>query len=224
MTDCFLYNHCSRVDCALGVKCPRRYKLEALFKAAHIPDPLRVKQVLNVDADGSDLEAFKQLSTIEKNIESFVENGSNLYLWSYNCGNGKTSWSIRFLQAYLNKIWPTSPLTCRVLFIRVPQFLSAIKENLTTKNEYAEHILNNVLKADLVVWDDIGTKPGTIFEINKLLEILDHRLAYRKSNIFTANLNQAELKAALDSRLASRVYETSTVIELKGADKRSFRG
>ena len=48
-------------------------------------------------------------------------------------------------------------------------------------------------------------------------------MSHRKSNIFTANLNHSELQAALDSRLTSRIYETATVIELRGADKRSFR-
>lgn len=219
MPNCFLYNFCNHKDCDKDF-CPRKFKLETLFRYTLIPETQWTKQILNVDADGTDLTEFKQLAEIEKNIEKFVESGNNLYLWSYISGNGKTSWSIRLAQAYLHKIWPTAQLGCKVLFIRVPKFLSDIKSNLNSRNEDAQYVLENVLQADLVIWDDIGTKPGTSFEINKLLEILDHRLAYKKANIFTANLGQLELKAALDTRLVSRIYDTSTVIELHGSGKR----
>src|SRR5574344_1121260 len=40
-----------------------------------------------------------------------------LMVYSTNCGNGKTSWSLRLVQAYFNKIWPKASLTCKALFI-----------------------------------------------------------------------------------------------------------
>ena len=220
--NCFLAKECNWC-CQNEEFCQRKFKLEALYKKALLADSQRIRQTLKVDSDGTDIEAFTQLANIEKNINSFVRSGSNLYLWSKNSGNGKTSWSIRLIQAYLNENWPLCTLTCQALLVDVPTFLSAIKANLTAKDDYADYVLSVVKTAPLVVWDDIGTKLGTSFEINKLLEILNYRMNYGKANIFTTNLNQTELKATLDTRLASRIYESSTVIELRGSDKRFLR-
>ena len=41
-----------------------------------------------------------------------------------------------------------------------------------------------------------------------------------KSNIFTSNLEEAKLTAALGERLASRICHKSIDIELHGSDKR----
>jgi DNA replication protein DnaC len=220
--NCFLAKECNWC-CQNENFCQRKFKLEELYKLSQLSNSQRNRQVLKVDADGTDIEAFTQLANIERNITSFVRSGSNLYLWSKNSGNGKTSWSIRLMQAYLNENWPTCTLSCQVLLIDVAYFLNAIKANLTARDEYAEYVLSVVKNAPLVVWDDIGTKLGTSFEINKLLEILNYRMNYNKANIFTTNLNQTELKATLDTRLASRIYESSTVIELRGSDKRFLR-
>jgi DNA replication protein DnaC len=220
--NCFLAKECNW--CCLNEDfCQRKFKLENLYKKSLLADSQRTRQTLKVDSDGTDIEAFTQLSNIEKNINSFVRSGLNLYLWSKNSGNGKTSWSIRLMQAYLNENWPTCTLTCQALMVDVPTFLSRIKANLSAPDEYANYVLSVIKTAPLVVWDDIGTKLGTSFEINTLLEILNYRMNNNKANIFTTNLNQTELKATLDTRLASRIYESSTVIELKGSDKRFLR-
>jgi DNA replication protein DnaC len=118
---------------------------------------------IKIDADGTDLEEFKQLSAYLKDTEGFVAAGNNLFLHSTNCGNGKTTFAVRFIQNYLDKIWHKSELTCRALFISVPRFLIALKDNISERNEYAEHIKKFVLEADVVIWDDIATKVGSEF-------------------------------------------------------------
>ena len=88
---------------------------------------------LRVDADGTDRDKFKILKSVETNIENFVSTGCNLYLYSTQCGNGKTTWSLRLLQTYLTKIWAKSDFTCHGLFINVPRFLLALKDNISEK-------------------------------------------------------------------------------------------
>ena len=163
------------------------------------------------------------LAGIEQNIVSFVNEGRNLYLHSANCGNGKSSWSIRLAQAYFNKIWARSEPKCRVLFVSVPRYLLAIKDNISNRNTYAEYIKDNVLEADLVIWDDIAAKMGSEFELTHLLNIIDNRLALGKSNIYTSNLNRQQLYNALGERLTSRIANMSIDIELHGADKRILK-
>lgn len=221
MENCFLYSRCNHIDCDKSF-CLRKYKLDYLYKNSLLSISQREPKTLYIDSDGTDREAFTCLVDIEKNILNFVRAGNNLFIHSYTCGNGKTSWAVRLIQAYFNNIWPKTDLDCKALFISVPKFLLALKDNISNKNEYASFILNNVEKADLVVWDDIATKTGTEFELNRLLAILDDRLCYKKSNIFTSNLGESELETALGPRLASRILGLSKKIELFGADKRSL--
>ena len=56
-----------------------------------------------------------------------------------------------------------------------------------------------VTKCDLVVWDDIGSKNGTEFEVSHLLSIIDQRINNGKSNIEFVNVvNGVEKKANED--------------------------
>lgn len=220
MEQCWLYDDCNHKDC--NNFCIRKEKLTFLYNNSLLPYKQRKRIELFIDDDKADLDAFTKLATIEKNILSFVDNGNNLYLFSSQVGNGKTSWAIRMLQSYFNRIWPRTDLTCRALFISVPRFLLAIKDNISNKNDYASFIKDNILKADLVIWDDIFHKSITEFEYTQLLSYIDSRLALGKSNIYTSNTSPNEASRIVDARIVSRVTGLATQIELKGGDKRSF--
>ena len=135
MQKCFLFDACNHKDCEKDF-CLRKYKMDSLYSAALMTDSQKQHVVLKVDQDNTDLEQFKQLSAIEQNICKFIEEGKNLYLHSANCGNGKSSWSIRLAEAYFNKIWARTEGKCRVLFISVPRYLLAIKDNISNRNTY----------------------------------------------------------------------------------------
>ena len=222
MQKCYMYDRCNRKDCESDF-CIRKYKTDSLYSAALMTDSQKQHIALRVDADGTDLDSFKQLADIEQNICKFIEDGKNLYLHSAIPGNGKSSWALRFAEAYFNKIWARSEPTCRVLFISVPRFLLAIKDNISNKSSYVEYIKENVLNADLVIWDDIAAKTGSEFELTHLFSIIDNRLALGKSNIYTSNLNRQQLYVALGERLTSRIANMSIDIELFGSDKRNLK-
>jgi DNA replication protein DnaC len=222
MSTCYLREVCNGKDCQADF-CLRKYKMDSLYSAALMTESQKKHITLRVDEDGTDLEQFKQLANIEKNIVKFIEEGKNLYLHSANCGNGKSSWSLRLTEAYFNKIWVRSEIKCRVLFISVPRFLLALKDDITTKNPYVAYIKENVFEADLVIWDDIAAKMGSEFELTHLLNIIDNRLALGKSNIYTSNLNRQQLYNALGERLTSRIANMSIDIELRGSDKRNLK-
>lgn len=222
MSKCYLYDACNRKDCESDF-CIRKYKMDSLYSAALMSESQKQHIVLRVDEDGTDLEQFKQLAGIEQNICKFIEEGKNLYLHSGTCGCGKTSWSLRMVEAYFNKIWARSDGSCKVLFISVPRFLLALKDSISNRSTYIDYIKDNVLEADLVIWDDIAAKMGSEFELTHLLNIIDNRLALGKSNIYTSNLNRQQLYTALGERLTSRIANMSIDIELFGSDKRNLK-
>lgn len=224
--ECFVRDICKKYikdkSCDTNDFCIKLFKLEELYNQSLLSDFQRRRISLFLDSDLSDQQAFSNLSNIEKDIVNFVNTGQNLFIHSVNVGNGKTSWAIRMIQSYLNSIWPESDLTCRSLFINVPRFLLSLKDSISNSSEYIDHIKNNVLSTDLVVWDEIGVKSLTTYEHEHLLNLINTRLDSRKSNIYTSNLSGDELKDKIGERLYSRLSKLSYDIELVGKDKRGI--
>ena len=220
--DCWLRNNCKQLHCDDEKGCLILYKLDYLYNEANVPLKSRKNIALKTDADGTDLEEFKQLKSIQDSIVDFINDSGQLYIHSKQAGNGKSSWALRLLQTYFNKIWLKTDLKCKALFINVPLFLLKLKENISNKSEYIEHIQKNVYDCDLVIWDDVGTKSATVYEGENLLRMIDFRIGNGKANIFTSNLNDKELHEALGDRLASRICNSGINIEFKGGDKRGI--
>jgi DNA replication protein DnaC len=206
----------------LAAYCPKLFKVDYLYNDALLSLKQRTHTPLRIDEDGTDREQFSRLKHIEDDIEHFVEDGCNLYLHSQGCGNGKTEWSIRLLQSYVGRVWHKSDLACKVLFVHVPRYLVELKNSFTERSDYVDHIKSNILKADLVVFDEIATKAGTQFELEILLSLINTRIDMGKSNIYTSNVSGDDLREKIGDRLYSRIVNMSTDIELFGKDKRGL--
>ena len=98
----------------------------------------------------------------------------------------------------------------------------ALKDNISEKSEYVQHIKENVLNADIVIWDEVGTKGLTQFEHENILNIINARIDAGKANIYTSNLNDEDLHDAVGDRLYSRIALMSDNVVLEGADKRAL--
>lgn len=224
-------DYCAKAQNPLSCDCVRQdifclklFKLDKLYEQSLVPIALRKHQVLSLDADGTDRPEFMWLREFENHIQDNVVTGQNVYIHSSTCGNGKTAWSIRLLQRYLEAVWWKSDVKCRALFVSVPRYLIALKDSIANENEYANHIKQNILSADLVVWDDIATKTATPFEAENLLSIIDTRMNEGKSNIFTSNLSVEDMTECMGPRITSRIVNFSYNIEFHGKDKRVLRG
>jgi hypothetical protein len=180
--------------------------------------PKNQQKPIALHPNGVDLPEFRKLKKIKDNIVNFVEQGKNLYISSKSSGTAKTSWSIKLMLKYFDSIWNGNGQRVRGLFIHTPTFLQQLKDfdnPLTT--EYKELIKS----CDLVVWDDIATSHMSNYEYTQLLIYIDHRILNGKSNIYTSNVTTLEsLEEIVGSRLASRIFSTSKVIEFKAADGR----
>ena len=145
--ECFVTDSCVKYSkglCPRDSFCLKLFRLESLYNLAMVSSTQRKHLDLRIDADGTDRASFVKLKDIEDKMDDFVKSGRNLYLYSSNCGNGKTSWSLRLLQSYFNKIWYNTDISCRALFISVPRFFIMLKDNISQKNEYISHIKENV--------------------------------------------------------------------------------
>ena len=60
------------------------------------------------------------------------------------------------------------------------------------------------------------------YDIQQLLIIIDSRVSEGFANIYTGNITSHEaLTKAVGDRLASRIWNMSTLIEFKGKDRRA---
>ncbi len=223
MIDCWVRERCKKAVNCDGESCIKLFKINELCNLAMLTDDQRRKKKLWLDGNGIDKDAFTFLKSVEDNVEKFVNSGDNLYIYSYITGNGKTAWALRILNSYIEKIWYKSDIVCRGLFVNVPRFLISLKDNIGNYNEYYNQIKDNILDADLVVFDEIGAKVATSFETEHLLSIINARVDAKKSNIYTSNLGPEELRKAVGDRMYSRIINTSTEIMFRGTDKRSMR-
>lgn len=196
-----------------------RYKLMySLFKQSRLPEAQWDYKYLV--CNGADLSNFTQLKAKSESILNFIASGNNLYIYSANCGNGKTSWAIRLMYSYFDKVWHKSCFDCKALFVSVPKFLYNCKRSISQDVKGFEELCNLISEVDLVIWDDIGEMKASDYEHQILFQYIDDRINSKKSNIYTSNKNKEQLEDVLGVRLASRIYNCSECIEFVEEDKR----
>lgn len=199
-------------------RCIRFSEIDYLMYLSNIPEARQ--QPFSLQPEVADIENFKYLNSIKENIKAFVNNGDNLYIYSNNFGNGKTSWSIKLMQEYFNQVWYGNRYRCRGLFIFVPSFLTNLKRHISNPTDEFEDFLDRIVKADLVIWDDIGANRLSDYDYTQLLTYIDQRKLNLKSNIYTGNLNYDKLMEYVGARLTSRIWNDSIIVELIGKDRR----
>ena len=218
IADCWYKGKCTN-NCTES--CVRFNLVYSLFSLSKLPESQwNYKELSCLEKD---LNAFQLLASKAKNILDFVESGENLYIYSKNCGNGKTSWAIRFMWNYFDQIWHKSNFDCKALFINVPNFLYNCKRSISQDVKGFEDLCNLISEVDLVVWDDIGDNTATGYEHQILLQYIDGRINSGKSNIYTSNRDFEGLQSTVGDRLASRIFNCSTCVEFKETDKRGLR-
>ena len=214
--NCVYSSVCTAQDCS--EHCIRYLEMQYLLEHSNIPKNRWIPDKLVPDS--VDFHSFYVLADIKSDIANFVTNGENLYIHSPTTGNGKTTWAIKLLLKYFDCIWAGNGFRTRGVFVNVPTFLTQIKK---FEKKYAQEtysLVDDIISADLVVWDDIASTHLSQYEYGQLLSYIDQRSVNNLANIYTGNLTQEKMKEAIGERLTSRIWNSSTRIELRGTDKR----
>lgn len=200
--------------------CLKYFEMSYLMEHSGLPKSKQKPVSELIPYTDHDIASFQRLDEIRLDIENFVQTGSNLYIASKYTGNGKTSWAIKLLLRYFDRIWGGNGHKVRGLFVHVPTLLLRLKNfnSPMSKDEYA------LLKeCDLIVWDDIASIDLTNYDFAQLNALVDYRLLADKSNIYTSNIPEFDkLCGVLGDRLASRIYKSSEVIIFNGKDNRQY--
>lgn len=173
---------------------------------------------IKLTPENADLGAFRKLADIRENIDTFVEQGNNLYLCSKYFGNGKTSWAIKMLQTYFHYVAEGNLFTVKGMFVSTSDLLLKLKD---FDNPLSKQYKDNLRNTDLLILDDIAVTGVSQYDYLQLFALLDSRMLSNKSTIFTSNVNSYDkLVDIVGDRVASRVWNNSLVIELRGGDRR----
>ena len=214
--DCWYREVCTQ-DCSFS--CIRYLEMSYLMENSGIPKSKQ--KPIDLYPSDEDYDAFVRLAEIKQHIDEFVKDGRNLYITSAKTGNGKTSWAIKLLMKYFDKVWAGNGFNVRGYFIHIPSLLLNLKD-FNNPNTDINKIKKNLLTADLVVWDDIASTVVSNYDYSQLLMFIDTRCLNDKANIYTGNLNtKSALNKMLNDKLASRIWELSEIVELKGKDRRN---
>lgn len=173
-------------------------------------------------ANNCDIPAFKRLTAIKNDIENFVKEGGNIYLYSSFSGNGKTSWAIKLLLSYFNKVWHKKAFECAGVFVNTTAFIFQNKQNINNPTKEFEELKYNILNSDLVIWDDIASARLSEYDYQLILTFIDYRKLNGKSNIYTGNCNERGCIEFLGQRLSSRIWNDSIRVEFYEPDKRGL--
>lgn len=199
--------------------CIKFAEMQHLMETSNLPKAKQKPMIL--ECQECDLQAYRRLAEIKSNIVDFVQNGKTLYIASKMSGNGKTSWAIKLMLKYFDEIWAGNGFNTRALFVSVPTFLLKSKDFKVSDPAF-EQLKRDILKVDLVVWDDIASTNISAYDYSQLLMYLDARALNGQSNIFTGNYESLEqLQERVGMKIASRVWSSTTeVIIFKGEDMR----
>lgn len=216
---CLFYEVCqNKSNCS--VDCIRYAEMTYLIENSGLPQSLKGKTILQPEK--IDYDAFCTLAEIKDNIVDFVNKGKNLYIYSENTGNGKSSWLAKLLKTYFNNIWAGNGFRKRGYFLYLPTFLIELKESIRTPNERLDELKEFLKEVDLLCIDDIAASTLSEYEHNYLLYIIDTRLSNGLSTIYSSNLDEQQLLQYLGTRLKSRVFNNSKIIHLQGKDRRGL--
>ena len=141
--DCIYKEYCGLFGSdSCSTSCIRYKEIKYLLEHSLIPKSRQVIQKMSTP--NTDREEYATLDKISRNMNTFVERGMNLVIWSENVGNGKTSWAIKLILAYFDKIWAGNGLKPTAMFINIPEYLNRVKASMNFNDDGLEEIQSNI--------------------------------------------------------------------------------
>ncbi len=104
--------------------------------------------------------------------------------------------------------------------VSVPRLLIGFKAAFKRAGISEEEILSDYLDVGTLILDDLGAEKSSDWSIEILYILIDTRYTEESQTIITSNLSLDGIAESLGDRIASRISEMCTIVELKGNDKR----
>ena len=179
------------------------------------PNPTAKHWKFEYDDHQGDTKSMNVMQNYAKNFKNFYEKGAGLLVYG-NVGVGKSFASACIVNKLIDKGIPCLMTN----FSRVINDLTGMFQG---KQEY----IDNLIKYDLLVIDDLGVQRATPYANEIVTNVIDARVMSKKPLIVTTNLTPEELLGATEityQRTLSRLFEHCIPIDFKGTDRRRAGG
>jgi len=166
-----------------------------------------------------------ELKEIDKEIKKgfdAVKAGKSLYITGSN-GSGKTHLAVILLKIWAETVketiepWETSTITG--FFLPCIEFFLQLKGTFGT-DQPEQSIIEKYSDYTMLCIDDLGVEKSSEWSRQSMFALIDRRYRDCKQTIITSNLKLSDLADQLDNRIASRIVEMGTVIDLGNIDHR----
>ncbi len=150
-----------------------------------------------------------------KYAEDFTTDSENLIMFG-RTGLGKTHLSLAIANEVLKKGY-------NVLYDSTLNYLNQIEKEHFGKISTETDTLTQLLSADLLILDDLGSEYTKPFYTSTIYNIINTRLNKGLPTIISTNLNHEEMLKKYDERIMSRLFAIYESYEFVGTDIRLIR-
>lgn len=217
--DCWYINTCNNSGKDGCSESCIKYQ-EMKYMIEHSGLPKRAQGPIHIIDSDVDKEAYDYLWEVYSNIKNFVRIGNNILIFSDECGNGKTTWAMKLMLKYMDRVWNGNRFRQRAYFINTSTLYEMFRENIGIPKEEWVQLKKLLVSVDLLVLDDISLTNIDDRFYNLLYNIIDDRYQNMLSTIYTSNLQPQELCDRMGKRLYSRIVNGSDLVEFISADRR----
>lgn len=214
--DCPYRNICkdktSNGDCYK--MCGKLNEIDLLFYNANIPRAYLQPIVLYPSRE--DIDAYEFLNDVKNRVIDYVDSGFNIYIYSEQRRNGKTSWGIKILQNYLHHVWSQPGSRTRGLYVDVPEYFAELKAEFDSKEKNAKEFAKDIDNADLVIFDNIDANRLSEWEKMVMNQHIKKRINNGLCNIFIGRHKGIQLINIVGEDLAYFIQENSSVLTIAG--------
>ena len=181
------------------------------FRLDYYPDRTDPAQGVNIRA-----VMEKTFKTCRTYAVSFAPGAGNL-LFSGDTGLGKT-----FMSACVARVVAAAGYS--VAYEGTTAALAEFERQKFSRDaaeaDAAGEKVKNYLECDLMILDDLGTEMATSFSTAALYQLINTRLAARRSTVISTNLDFESLRRRYGAQIASRLEGEYTCLPFRGRDIR----
>lgn len=189
----------------------RQSKIERYFEQSNLGKRFKQRTFENFKVNNDNRNAYRKSREFVLHFEDRLKDGRGIIFFG-DYGTGKTHLAAAILQDAIKQEHTG-------VFVSVPDLIAKIRKSWNGEGNESD-LIDTLIKADLVVMDDLGAENTKDWIVERLFVIINSRYERMLPTIFTTNCNFQELKQKVGGRIESRIYEMCEGISLTGKDFR----
>lgn len=171
---------------------------------------------VKLDNAKSHRETMSEIAAFCKQYAMMFYKNSPSVLMLGDTGLGKTHLSLAIAGTVMQSGFSA-------LYASAPDFFRRLQNEYYGRGEQGIDTMDTILKADLVIIDDLGAEMENQFNISTLYNLINMRLNSNKPVIISTNLTLKQIENRYTDRVASRIMTLYKCLKFVGKDVRQIK-